>query len=220
MRLYGELAPEPASRAAAALAAVVRAQFDERWWSGTTRRYAAGFTAEGPVDVFALEPSWFPAVKAMIVSNERAAAHLDFVADGMRTAPPHNIEAFTYLPEASLAYGRDAEALHWIRYLLASQADYPEVPFTVVSHLAVGLTGLSPGPDGALTSRSHLPDDAWLQVGGVRIGTAEVAIRHEGRSASELTVLAGDAPVRWTAHFPDSTQQAEVPVGATVRFGR
>ncbi|WP_348789961.1 hypothetical protein [Leifsonia sp. NPDC080035] len=218
-RAYAEVAPDPADRAEAdRRAASLLRLFEERWWNEQEGHYVPGFTDRGPVDVFALEPSWFPAVKSMIPAGERAQRHLAYLAEGLEVSPPPNIEAFTYLPEAFGAYGHDAVALRWLRHLIASRADYPEVPFTVVSHIAAGLTGLRPTLEGDVETRSHLPEGEWIEVRGVRIGDAELTVRHDGDDASELTVTAGTQPVRWSAHFPDSTRHAVVPVGATVRL--
>lgn len=199
-------------------ATALETEFAEGWWLAEHEHYTAGFTREGPVSGFGLESTWFPAVKGLIRPGDRGTAHLDFLSACLEKSPPHNIEAFTYLPEAYLRYGRDEEALRWIRFLAESRADYPEVPFTHVAHIATGLTGLSVGPrDGDVRTRSHIPADAWLEVDQIAAGTSTIGVRHEGHEASELWVTAGSG-VTWTSTWPDGrTTRVDVPVGGRVR---
>lgn len=202
-------------------AARIKRIFDEEWWHGD--RYLTGRTATEPIADFAYEPSWFPAVKGLMTPGERADSHLGFLSSSLRVNPPSNIEAFTYLPEAFFQYGHDVEAMRWIRHLIDSRADYPEVPFTIVSHLATGLTGLRPTADGALVSRSHVDEGEWVEARNVPVGDAVVSIRHDGRHSSTLTVHSGSTPVRWVARFGDTDHTATertafVPPGAQVRL--
>jgi hypothetical protein len=193
--------------------------FSGEWWLPVEGHYAAGFTEAGPAAHFGLESTWFPAVKGIMRADDRAAAHLDFLTSALTPNPPRNIEACTYLPEAFLSYGRDETALGWIRYLAGSRADYPEVPFTHVAHVAAGLTGIEPGQrPGSVSTRSHLPAGEWLEVRGVAIGDSVIGLRHDGREATELWVAAGPG-VSWTATWDDGTvTTAEVPSGARVRL--
>lgn len=198
------------------LADRVRGVFERTWWDENIQRYVTGLSRDARFTAFAYEPSWFPAVKGLLPVGPRAAAHLDFITRGMRHKPPTNIEAFTYLPEAYLRYDDDATALAWIRHLADSRSDYPEVPFTLVQHLAVGLTGLEPAWDGTLHTRSHLHHE-WIEVDNVPVRSSTVRIRHEGREASTLTVTDG-ASVRWTAHVGEhGVHQVVVPAGQSAR---
>lgn len=196
----------------------LEAEFAGNWWLADHGHYTSGFTTEGPVTGFGLESTWFPAVKGIMHGDEHGAGHLDFLSAGLRTTPPGNIEAFTYLPEAFLRYGRDDEALHWIRFLAESRADYPEVPFTHVAHIATGLTGIEPGARaGEIHSRSHIPADEWLEVDGITVGDSVIGIRHEGREASELWVTAGPG-VTWSSTWHDGlVSRTQVPSGGRVR---
>ncbi|MGP3971786.1 hypothetical protein [Streptomyces sp. 6N223] len=200
---------------AAAEAAGLKRHFEDAWWSDDRQRYATGLSERGPVTAFGYEPSWFPAVKGLAEPGPRAAAHLDFVAREMEIAPPSNIEAFTYLPEAFLRYGRDDEALRWIRHLTASRAAYPEVSFTLVAHLLTGLTGLQVTADGALTTRSHLTG-GWVEATGVPVGDVRVGIRHDGDGSSTLRVT-GSRPVRWIAEVGGRRVEQVVEPGTQAR---
>lgn len=200
---------------ARAAADATRAVFEDAWWDEEAGHYLTGLSADRRHTAFGFEPSWFPAVKRLLPAGPRADAHLAFVADGMDRTPPSNIEAFTYLPEVYLGYGHDDTALAWIRHLVDSRSDYPEVPFTVVQHLAVGLPGIEPGWDGSVATRSHVAD-GWLRVDGVRLRGAELSVRHDGHERSTLSVAGGDEPVRWVAHVGDRVVERLVAPGETV----
>jgi hypothetical protein len=189
--------------------------FEQTWWDENTQRYITGMSGHRRFTDFAYEPSWFPAVKGLLPAGPRATAHLDFISRGMRHRPPSNIEAFTYLPEAYFQYDDDTTALAWIRHLADSHSDYPEVPFTLVQHLAVGLTGLEPAWDGTLHTRSHLHHE-WIEVADIPVRSSTIRIRHESQDSSTLTVTAG-APVRWTAHIGGRSVSQVVAAGQSAR---
>lgn len=193
----------------------VRALFADEWWSATDARYASGRTAERFDTGFSWEPTWFPGVKAIMPAGERADAHLAFLAEQVRATPPVNIEAVTYLPEAFSAYHHDDEARYWIDFLLESRADYPEVPFTAVAHLTVGLSGLRPTGAATVETDSHLRDGEWTEFDGVVVGAHRIGLRTEGRDRTVLTVHDGDRPLTWRARFGDTVLEAEVAPGGS-----
>ncbi|AMM19453.1 hypothetical protein AX769_03965 [Frondihabitans sp. PAMC 28766] len=178
----------------------IKSLFEHEWWHDD--HYITGRTATGPIVHFANEPSWFPAVKGLLdFDSERATNHLAFLSRNLQVSPPGNIEAFTYLPEAFHRYGQDDEALAWIIHLLESRALYPEVSFTLIAHLATGLTGLQPNLDGSVATRSHIDDDSWVQVEHVSIAGADISVRHDGRRATTITVHSASGPLVWNAGF-------------------
>ncbi|MFZ4893128.1 hypothetical protein ACL9RL_01615 [Plantibacter sp. Mn2098] len=195
----------------------IKERFESEWWSDELGRYVTGMGADAPVTEFAYEPSWFPALKGIMDAGPRADAQLDYLDAALRADLPPNIEAMTYVPEAFLAYGRDAEALHWIRHLIDSRADYPEVSFCVVSQLLTGLTGLRPEPDGSFTTSSHITD-GWIEVGGVPLRDRLITVRHDGATSTTVTVEGGDGPIRWTASFGDTSTTVDIHPGETVRL--
>ncbi|SIN79079.1 hypothetical protein [Agromyces cerinus] len=195
----------------------IQARFEDSWWDSARGHYATGFTARGASHEFAFEPSWFPAVKSLM-APDRAQRHLDFVAANLRETPPPNIEAFTYLPEAFFAYGRDAEAIRWIRHLIDSRDDYPEVSFSVIAHLLGGLTGLRAVAPRVLETRSHLPDGD-VEARGVPYRDHRLDIRHEGGTRSTLTVHGGTAPLVWRARVAHDVHERIVSPGETASVG-
>lgn len=196
----------------------LRAHFEDDWWDEAGGHYLTGVSARRVYSEFAFEPSWFPAVKRLLPEGARARAHLAFLDDSLQRQPPRNIEAFTYLPEAFFAYGHDAMAIRWIRHLIDSRAPYPEVPFTLVSHLCTGLTGINPRYDGALETRSHLAD-GWVEVAGLAYRSMRVAVRHNGHESTTLTLESGNEPLHWVAHIGNRTVTRLVEPGHSTTVG-
>lgn len=205
--------PELSGEARAA-AERLRAHFDRDWWQESAGRYLTGISRERAYREFAFEPSWFPAVKGLLAPGKRAEAHLAFLDHSLAESPPDNIEAFTYLPEAFFAYRHDATAIRWIRHLIDSRARYPEVPFTLVSHLCTGLTGVKPQYDGSLETRSHLAE-GWVEVSGLPYRSMSVSVRHDGHEQTTLALRGGDRPLRWTAHVGERTVEQMIEPGGT-----
>ncbi|MEU3985978.1 hypothetical protein AB0F77_38980 [Streptomyces sp. NPDC026672] len=219
MTAIAAVVPDPAlAEEARESADRLRAHFADGWWDEAHGRYLTGVSADRAYTEFAFEPSWFPAVKGLLPRGERAEAHLAFLDASLERRPPVNIEAFTYLPEAFLAYDHDTTAVRWIRHLIDSRSDYPEVPFTVVSHLCTGLTGVRPRPDGALETRSHLAD-GQVEVTGLPYRSARISVRHDGRESTTLTVESGTEPLRWVAHVGGRTVSRLVEPGRSTTVG-
>ncbi|WP_432888242.1 hypothetical protein ACQPYH_07060 [Kribbella sp. CA-245084] len=202
-------------------AAKVLAQFDDSWWDDAARNYVVGLTVTGRIDGLASEASWFPMVKQMPLPADRVHRHLTKLAEWVRKHPPQFLESTSYLPEAFFAHGFDDDALYWIRRLIDSGWEYPEIPFTIVSHLVAGLTGLDIDRDGTVSTRSHLPAGEWVEVRDIPIGAAVLTIRHDGRKHTELTTTPDSAPLRWAASFDDGPPHVVmVAPGATVKLSR
>lgn len=201
---------------ASAAADRIAHMFAQDWWNESDNRFAAGRTADQYDTGLRWEASWFPALKGLLPSGARAEAHLQFLAERIRATPPFNIESATYLPEVFSAYHWDAEAMHWIEYLIASRADYPEVPFTVVSHLAVGLFGLRPTGPWAIETDSHLPSDQdWAAAENVPVGRHLIDIHSQGRHTTTITLREGNRPLRWRARFGTTHEDAILEPGTT-----
>jgi hypothetical protein len=191
------VAPELAQRAAAEADRVL-GLFEDLWWDAGAEQYLLGLAPSGPVRIFADEASWFPMLKRMPLAPERVASHLARLSDAVRAKTPDFLEAITYLPEAFHAYGFDGDAQHWIRHLIDTRSEYPEVPFTIVSHLAVGMTGIEPGDGDAIITRSHVPIGEWVEVLDIPFRGRLISVRQDGPSATEITLTDG-RPLRWEA---------------------
>jgi hypothetical protein len=209
--------PDLAARAHAE-AERVRELYERLWWDEAENHYIVGLTRNGRATGFASEASWFPMVKRMVPDGARVRSHLALLAERLRRKAPDFLESSSYLPEAFFAYGYDSEALHWVRYLIDSKSIYPEIPFTLVSNLALGLTGLDVDEHGTVETRSHIPAGEHIEVSGIPVRGSVLTVRHE-QDATELSVLSGTEPVHWRAHFGNGpAQSAYVLPGTTARL--
>ncbi|MFE3454771.1 hypothetical protein ACFXJ8_38200 [Nonomuraea sp. NPDC059194] len=177
-----------------------------------------GFTRDGtPVMGWGMESSWFPALKRL-AADEDLLDHIDAQTRG--PGRPHNVEAWTYLPDTFFRHGRPETAWRWMREIFASRegehvaggrnGDYPEVSFTLVSQVVEGLLGVRPHGAAIVTEPSLPAGVAWLAVSGIPVNGGSVAVRHEGGTTT-LTNLSRHVTYTWTAW--DRTQR--VPPGAT-----
>jgi hypothetical protein len=211
--------PDLADRARAE-ADRVQELYERLWWDDAEKHYIVGLTRNGKAMGFASEASWFPMVKRIVPDGERVRSHLDQLAERLREKAPDFLESSTYLPEAFHAYGYDTEALYWIQHLIDSKSVYPEIPYTLVSHLALGLTGLDVDEHGTVETRSHIPAGEYVEASGIPVKGSLLTVRHEG-DATELSVAAGTEAVHWRAHFGDGpARSAHVQPGTTVRLTR
>jgi hypothetical protein len=207
--------PELAGRAGAEAERVLRL-FEDLWWDAEAEQYILGLAPGGPVRVFGDEASWFPMLKRMPLAPGRVTSHLARLSEAVRAKTPDFLESITYLPEAFHAYGFDREAEHWIRHLIDSGSDYPEVPFTIVSHLAVGMTGVEPGHDDTIVTRSHVPMGEWVEVHDIPYRGRRISIRQEGPDTTEMSLTFGE-PLRWEARSAEAPPRiTEIRAGKTV----
>jgi hypothetical protein len=175
----------------------IQAGFLADWWDEQTGRFARGRTRDGLDFGWGLESSWIIAMLGLSGIGVRNERFLDYLEEQLVEAPPANIEAFSYLPEVFFRHGRDESAWRWLRHIIDSRDDYPEISFTVVQHLVAGLLGLEPDAASAsLTIDSHLPAEiGWLRADHVRVGDWDLGITQVGRHKTEITVHSGPGPL-------------------------
>ncbi|WP_433168035.1 hypothetical protein [Kribbella sp. CA-247076] len=176
----------------------IQARFLDDWWNGEW--FARGRTKDGLDFGWGLESHWFVPLFGLSGTGERNERFLDYLEKRLDEQPPENIEAFSYLPEVFFRHRRDESAWRWIRHLIDSRDDYPEVSFTVVQHLVAGLLGLVPDAAAAsLIVDSHLPAAIGrLTADHVRVGEWDLRISQEARHTTEITVHSGPGPLTVT----------------------
>lgn len=175
----------------------IQAEFQGNWWDESLGRFARGLSRNGLEFSWGLESHWIVPMTGLSghgVQNER---FLDYLEQELELRPPANIEAFSYLPEVFFRHGRDESAWRWLRHLIDSRDDYPEISFTVVQHLVAGLLGLVPDAASAyLSIDSHLPAEiGLLSADHVRIGEWDLRITQVARQSTEITVHSGPGPL-------------------------
>ena len=169
---------------------------------------------------FGKENSWFMPMKLITEPGKRNNKYLDFISanlgEGIGSTPeaPHNIEAYTYIPETYFPYNQNEEAWKWMNYIInkkdlpherptqGTNGDYPEISFTFISNTIEGLMGIEPNaPENRVVTASHLPQDVeWLEVDYLPMGEHELAIRHNGLTETSLTNTS-EQPLEWEARF-------------------
>jgi len=135
-----------------------------------------------------------------IPNPEKARA----AANALLENDPGNIEMRSHYPEVLYKYGLHGEALDMIRLLSdpsTPRRSYPEVSFAVVGAIVTGLMGVSPTEKGIATISRIEDASDWVELNHLAHRKSVVRLRHEGTSASTLSVLSGEK-LLWRASFP------------------
>jgi hypothetical protein len=183
--------------------------FQTHWWSDEAQMYARGRLADRtlitgwgihPVTKFLTEPG--PRTDVCLDQIERSAPY-----DTLRS-----IEMRSYLPQAFFPYGRNDTAWRRLADLISTRSRYPEVSYTVLSHVVEGLMGVeADAPAHRLATRSHLPAEiGWCEVDHIVMGDHDLAVRHDGAARTTLRHNAGSQAVRWEVQFDGTPASVQV----------
>lgn len=192
-------------------------RFITEWWDPEAGRFARGIRTDRQLDFGpSLEESWLVPMLGFSGDDERNERFLDAIDQQVTRRPPTNIESASYLPQVFFRHRRDETAWRWVKHLIDSRDDYPEISFTVVQHLVAGLLGLEPDAASAyLTINSHLPAEVGrLTADHVRVGDWDLRIAQAGRHTTEITVYSGPGPLTVAV---GSAEPCAVEPGQTAR---
>lgn len=199
---------EQQARAFARKAEDLKALFNTKWGVRKYKKlYVRGYDVRGKAPTnWGLENSWFMPMKFVTAPTGKNEAYLDFIARcmGTRKGKPSNLEAITYIPGVFFPYNRVAEAWKWLEYIIDQpDKEYPEVSYTVISHIVEGMLGFEPNaPESAFLTVPRLPSAvADLCVSAIPLGEHRLTISHEGTSKSTATHVSGNGPLKWEACF-------------------
>lgn len=186
----------------------LHAYFNGAWGvKAGSDRYVRGYDVRGEaLTDFGRENSWFMPMKFITQPSPKTDAYLDFIAHSVETPEgrPGNLEAISYLPGVFLPYHRVEEGWRWLEYIIDQpNREYPEISYTLISHLVTGLLGVEPNaPEHALRTTGHLPRAiARLAVHHIPLGDHRVDVAHEGVTKSTVAHTAGRGRLHWTACF-------------------
>ena len=113
------------------------------------------------------------------------------------------VEGRCYLPEAYFSAGRSNAAWSRMIDLLDIHTDYPEVSFTWVSDVILGILGVSVDADGALVTRPHLPDDIdYCDADNIPLGGHRISVRQERGGRTLVRHTDGPGPLKWAGQPP------------------
>lgn len=192
------------AQAWAAKAGRLQRVFNDTWYDAAAGRYRIGVEHPGPVTGFGYETSWFIPYTGLCEPGARAAAYQDFIHERFQAKPSPNIEAWTYLPDVFYSWNQNERGWHYFKHVLNSRSRYPEVSFTVISHLATRIMGIEPdAPSRAVTTLGRLPAEvAWAELDHVQVGPNDILVRHEHRNRTTTFVNHAGPDMTWEALFP------------------
>lgn len=202
-------------RAAATLeqkrAAALRQHFNTVWsHEQGSESIVRGYDKAGqPQTDWGLENTWFMPMKGIVDAGPRLDRLMDLIRTRMDDPKtrPSNIEATSYIPDVFFARGDRESAWKWMENIHkapASARDYPEISFTVISHVVCGLLGvISDAPRTQIITQSHLPAAIGeISVKNISIGDARFTVSHTGLQSSAVTLTSGAKTFIWLARFP------------------
>jgi hypothetical protein len=189
----------------------IREAYVRDWWNMAGSNYYAGRTIGlrswiTNFDQYSKETYSFQAVKCIAEPGPRADALLEKLHNNyIENGKDYNFESFTYLPEAFYNYGKNDRAWHWLKRLMDSHYQYPEVSFTAIGAIATGMMGIEPDtPNHQVATLGRLtPEVDWLQLDHIPLGEHDVSVRHEkANTSTTLRNGTGKVPLKWEARFP------------------
>ena len=211
-----------------AKAQALRQRFEQNWWDPTWQVYNSMMLSDGRM-YFETSSSFFPLWSGLIPSGDRAEHQLDLVShlpspgvflqeqrderdahqreeDLLPHLPLPGVEETSYIPEIAYRYGRD-ERGYTILLALADpkllRREYPEISFTVIRTIAVGLMGIAPeASTRTVKTLSHLGrETAWARLENIPVFENHISVAHLG--LTETTLFNQEhAAIQWQAAFP------------------
>jgi hypothetical protein len=189
----------------------VRNSYIRDWWNPGGSNYFAGRTIGltgwiTNLDQYSKETYDFQAVKCLAEPGMRAKAMLDKIHQNyLANQTNYNFESFTYLPEAFYNYGMNEQGWHWLKCIMDSHYEYPEISFTGIGFIATGMMGIElDAPNRKISTVGRLtPEIGWVQLDHVPVGTYDVLVKHENSNrTTSLRNNTGGASLTWEARFP------------------
>jgi hypothetical protein len=193
---------DPTQAAACAQkAARLQRVFDENWWDKTWEVFYTGVLSDGSLD-FQTSSSSFPLWFGIVPPGVKLNHELDLVTH----LPATGVEEMSYIPETAYRYGSDERGYTLLLALTdpgLKRREYPEVSFSVIRTIAVGLMGIEPdGSEGIVMTRPHLTETtAWVKIRDVPVFENQISVSHVGLASSTFVNEKGGA-VDWKAAFP------------------
>jgi hypothetical protein len=202
----------------------VKAHYDKDWWNAAENCYYSGrsigldrwFTE---FNQWSKETYLFQATKCIAEPGARADALLDRIHDNyLSYRTNYNFESFTYLPETFYKYGQNDRGWYWLKCIMDSHYNYPEVSMTAIGFVATGMMGIEPdAPRHAVATLGRLTSDVtWVQLDGIPVGLHKVQVKHENNNnRTTLVHRSGTQDLMWEACFPGSYAALQVDGVAT-----
>lgn len=186
----------------------LRSYYNTRWGVEKGEAlYVRGYDVRGQaLTDFGRENSWFMPMKFITRPSSRTDAYLDFISREVDTPQgrPSNLESISYLPGVFFPYNRVEDGWKWLEYILDQpDREYPEISFTLISHVVEGMLGVEPNaPENGFQTVPRLPR-AVVRVGiqHIPLGNHQIDVAHEGRMKSFVLHRSGKGSLKWKACF-------------------
>ena len=155
--------------------------------------YSAGYGKENS----------FLMLKTLITEpGYKSEGYLDFIWDNCANA---NIEAKSYLPDVFFPYGQKERGWHYMKelyYADPERREYPELPYTFVSHTIHWLMGIDAhAPNNQVCTLPQLPDEVlWAEADMIPVGSKMVKVLQENNSRTTLSNRS-NSPINWEIRF-------------------
>jgi hypothetical protein len=197
----------------------VKAHYDMDWWNAGENCYYSGrsigldrwFTE---FNQWSKETYMFQAAKCIAEPGAKADALLDRIhSNYLASGKKYNLESFTYLPESFYKYGKNERGWHWLKFIMDSHYNYPEVSMTAIGFVATGMMGVDPdAPRHAVATLGRLtPEVTWVQLDGIPMGSHKVCVKHENNNRTTTLIhRSGSQDLLWEASFPGSHASLQI----------
>ena len=179
----------------------LRKEYESKWWCEEKKRfYGAILSNKTFYDEYYSEGNFLPIYFGIIENPIKLNLALQ---DVINCGVP-NVEAKTYLPEIFYRNGLDEVAFKELMELInpdLKRREYPEVSFSVVSAIVIGMMGISAEGESCVSTLSHLSKEVhWAQVNKLPIFNNEISVKHVNQNESSFINLSGDT-IKWKAAF-------------------
>lgn len=198
-------------------AAALKSHFNTNWFSTSANRYIRGYVNPWtPKTDFGKENSWFMPMKQITDPGSRTDSYLDYIDSTVSGMSPFNIEAYSYLPDTFYPWGRNDQGWKWLKYLMNSRDNYPEISYTIIGHIGANMMGIQPdAANHQVTTLPRLPSGnpsevAWVDLNHVPVGGHDLYVKHEGNVKTTLTHNSGPSALTWEAEFDGSYANLKV----------
>jgi hypothetical protein len=200
-------------------AAAVRSFVNDTWWNKSAGTYYSRVNLKHQLEGQGMNSSLL--YYGVADDSEKSSAVLKSIVDAIQQKERMGVEGQSHLPEILYRYGKPDMAYEQILDLTRedkSRREYPEVSFSVVGAVVIGLMGIeieaaeprqavrdSTYVDDSLVTIPHLPSQTqWAELDHVPVRANTIRLRHDGLSKSILQNITGPSLV-WKGCFPGSS---------------
>jgi hypothetical protein len=121
----------------------------------------------------------------------------------LREQEPANVESRSYYAQIYYACGDETKGYEYLDSLcdpLLGRREYPEVSYALVGTVVGYMMGIQVNEDGAVVTRSRLPEGEWAGLKQIPLRQEEIDVTHHGKTVSMLTNHS-EKKMTWKAVF-------------------